>query len=177
MNKLKHSNLKKLANEANSLLASSDDHLKRWYELVIDAFLTKTYKSVEVKPKKAPKYTLPIYFHNKGLEMIELNKILRKHNVLTKLSTILSTEESPSIVYSLSFTIRNKLFNYKETIDNIDISDIFTFGASFPECDCHNPDFCVPDYGHIVTGDLRFIKNQHLRKLISKGPNYRVYSL
>jgi len=29
------------------------------------------------------------------------------------------------------------------------------------------------DHGHILTGDLRLVENQHLRKLISKGPNYR----
>ena len=28
-------------------------------------------------------------------------------------------------------------------------------------------------HGHIVTGDLRFIENRKLRKLMSKGPNFR----
>ena len=28
-------------------------------------------------------------------------------------------------------------------------------------------------HGHVVTGDLRIIRNDKLRKLISKGPNFR----
>ena len=28
------------------------------------------------------------------------------------------------------------------------------------------------DQGHIVTGDLCFIENKHLRNFISKGPNF-----
>ena len=155
-------------------LNSYEDHLRRWYDLMINIFFTKIYKDEEkVNSKKAPKYILPIYFHNKGLEMIKLNKILRNQNITSKLPDKLSTEDPPSIVYSLSPTIRNKIFNYKETIDDIDINDKLTYGAGFPECDCRNSEFVDPDHGHIVTGDLRFIKNQHLRKLVSKGPNYR----
>ena len=30
-----------------------------------------------------------------------------------------------------------------------------------------------PDHGHIITGDLRIVSNSALRKLLSKGPNYR----
>ena len=34
-------------------------------------------------------------------------------------------------------------------------------------------EFCDPHHGHIVTGDLRVVSNTKLRKLLSKGPNYR----
>ena len=70
LSKLKNSNLRQLAVEANSLLSTCDDHLKRWYDLIIDVFLAKTYKEKQVKTKKAPKFLLPIYFHNKGLDFI-----------------------------------------------------------------------------------------------------------
>ena len=173
LNRLKHSNLKKLAFEAKLALNSSEDHLKRWYELIIDTFFTKIFKEEEIKSKKSPKHILPIYFHNKGIEMVKLNKILRKPHITSKLPENLLTEDPPSIVYSLSPTIRNKLFNYKETVESIDITDSLTYGAGFSECDCQYSDFADPDHGHIITGDLRFIENQNLRKLISKGPNYR----
>ena len=38
LNKLKHSNLRKLASEANSALLTCEDHIKRWYDLLIDTF-------------------------------------------------------------------------------------------------------------------------------------------
>ena len=173
LSKLKHSNLRQLAAEANSLLSTCEDYLKRWFELIIDAFLTKTYKEKQVKPKKAPKFLLPIYFHNKGLDFIPLRKILRNQNVITKLPDKMQTEDPPSIVYNLCSTIRNKLFNYKETVNNIDVNDQVTYGTGLSTCNCQNSAFVDKDHGHIVTGDLRIIKNRHLRKLISKGPNYR----
>ena len=70
-------------------------------------------------------------------------------------------------------TIRNKIFNYKETVESINTDDLDTFGTNLPSCQCQDSPFVDPDHGHIMTGDLSFVKNKHLRKLISKGPNYR----
>ena len=64
LNKLKHSNLRKLAVEIQSMLSTCEDHLKRWFELVLDTFLSKSFKEKKEKPKKTPKHLLPIFFHN-----------------------------------------------------------------------------------------------------------------
>ena len=173
LNKLKLSNLKKLAQEANSLLSTCAEHLKRWYDLLIDVYLSKVYKTTTAAPKKAPKHIFSIFFHNKGLEFINLKKILRHPDVISKLPEHLQEQEPPSIVYKLSSTISNKIFNYKQTVHAIDIHDEITYGTELPECDCRNSPFVDTDHGHIVTGDLRIIANKHLRKLLSKGPNYR----
>ena len=100
--------MKKLALEAKSSLNSCEDHLKRWYELIIDTFYTKIYKEEEVKSKKFPKHTLPIYFHNKGLEMLKLNKILRKPDITSKLPDKLSTQDPPTF-NSLVFLLRSEI--------------------------------------------------------------------
>ena len=113
LNRLKLSNLKKLAVEASAEIPTCEDHLKRWFDLVLDSFLTKTFKENKAQPKRAPKHLLPIFFHNKGLELIQLKKILRKPDVISKLPEQLQAEDPPSIVYNLCPTIRNKLFNYK----------------------------------------------------------------
>ena len=170
--RLRQGNLRKLAEEASMLLFSCENHLKRWYELLIDIFLTKTMKVEKPKVKKSPSHILPVYFHNKGLEFIQLRSILRKPSVISKLPEKLQ-EDPPSIVYSLTPTIRNKIFNYKETVESINTDDLDTFGTNLPSCQCQDSPFVDPDHGHIMTGDLSFVKNKHLRKLISKGPNYR----
>ncbi len=170
--RLRQSNLRKLAEEASTLLFSCENHLKRWYELLIDIFLTKTMKIEKPNVKRSPSHILPIYFHNKGLEFIQLKNILRKPCVNSKLPEKLQ-EDPPSIVYSLTPTIRNKIFNYKETVDSINTVDLETFGTNLTSCECQNSPFIDQHHGHIMTGDLSFIKNNHLRKLISKGPNYR----
>ena len=40
-------------------------------------------------------------------------------------------------------------------------------------CNCSKSVFCDPHYGHIVTGNLKVIENEQLRKLMSCGPGYR----
>ena len=77
------------------------------------------------------------------------------------------------VVYRLNPSIRSKLFNYKETVDSINADDRETFGTGIERCKCSDSTFCDPTHGHIITGDLRIIPNQKLRKLIAKGPNFR----
>ena len=101
----KQKHLKKLAQEANKRLDSCEDPVKRWYELIIDIFFTKVYKEeTQKKTKKCPKYIFPLYFHNKGLQFIGLNNILRDEEVQSKLPDLFRDDENPSIVYSLSNT-------------------------------------------------------------------------
>ena len=40
-------------------------------------------------------------------------------------------------------------------------------------CACKQSNFLYQPLGHVITGDLRVIKNKKLRNLIAKGPNYR----
>ena len=170
----RNADLRKLASVANDRLFTCEDSVKRWYNLIIDIFYTRVYKEKKEKLRKeAPKYTFPIYFHNKGLDHIRLASILHDDNVMNALPENLKAEEPPSIIYTLGSTIRNKIFNYKDTVNNINTSDLDTFGTGIHECECQNSEFCNDHHGHILTSDLRIIQNSRLRKLISKGPNYR----
>ena len=70
--------------------------------------------------------------------------------------------------------------NYEQTVRSIqhmtegEISLTLNSETSslFP-CSCLDSEYCDPHHGHVVTGDLRIIENAKLRKLFSKGPNYR----
>ncbi len=169
----KQKHLKSLAAEAHKRLElNHDSNFERLYKLLVDTFLTKVYKKPPDK-KQAPKHILPIYFDNKGLEHIKLSSILHEDDVVNKLPSMLQHQESPSVVYSLSNTIHSKLFNYKEAVNSIDTNDTETHGTGITTCDCQYSEFVNEHHGHVVTGDLRIIQNQKLRKLISKGPNYR----
>ena len=68
----------------------------------------------------------PIHFDNKELEFIHLNSILHESEIINCLPESLQEDEIPSTVYSLSNTIRNKIFNYKNTIKNIKNNDTRT---------------------------------------------------
>ena len=43
-------------------------------------------------------------------------------------------------------------------------------------CDCTRSKVCYEPHGHIITGDLRIVKNRKLRRLLSKGPKYREHN-
>ena len=145
-----------------------------WCDLISDIFLTKTFQEdVVKKKKKRPKYMFFVDFVNKGLDLIKISSILHDQDVIDSLPDNLKTDEVPSVVYRLTKTIRNKIFNYKQTVADINTDDHDTFGTGLDSCQCQNSPYIDSNHGHIVTGDLRFVENSVLRKLLCKGPNYR----
>ena len=56
---------------------------------------------------------------------------------------------------------------------NILVDEEESFVGNLPSCECTSSEFCDPHHKHIISGDLRIITNQKLRKLLSKEPNYR----
>ena len=53
------------------------------------------------------------------------------------------------------------------------VDDDVSFVRNLPSCECESSEFCDPHHQHVITGDLRVVSNQKLRKLLTKGPNYR----
>jgi hypothetical protein len=48
-----------------------------------------------------------------------------------------------------------------------------TFGTGINNCNCANSIFCDPEHGHIITGNLQFIKNNNSELKHKVGPCYR----
>ena len=57
-------------------------------------------------------------------------------------------------------------------VNNIDL-DLFLRNLDRLPCKCNNSPFADRHHKHIVTGDLRIIRNNVLRRLCIKGPKYR----
>ena len=82
----------------------------------------------------------------------------------------------PIATFKLDNPIRNKILNYKETINSLSFKQVSNNKVvleNLPECNCSKSSFCDPAHEHVVTGNLNIINNNKLRKLLSKGPNYR----
>ena len=115
------------------------------------------------------------------MEDIRVSEIFRHSVTIESLPTSLQSEElSPKVVMKLDCPIRNKIMNYEQTVRSIqhmtegEISLTLDSETSSPfPCSCSDSEYCDPHHGHVVTGDLRIIENPKLRKLFSKGPNYR----
>ena len=148
----------------------------QWYHYILDIIDTKFLKITPEVSKPFPKNVFAVNFVNKGIDDIHLNKILTSKEVVNLLPTALQSEEDiPTCTMKLSQPIRNKILNYRDTVLslNIVVDDEVSFVRNLPTCDCKSSEFTDPFHNHIVTGDLRVIKNQKIRKLFSKGPNYR----
>ena len=105
----KQKHLRKLAKESNKRLDNCDNFSKRWFDLIIDIYFSKVFKDeTKANSKKAPKYILPIFFDNKGLEFIRLNSILRNDEVKAKLPDQFRNDETPSVVTALAVLFETK---------------------------------------------------------------------
>ena len=149
----------------------------QWYDYILDIIDTKLLKAPpDVKRKSFPQNVVTINFVNKGIDDIHLNKILKSAEVIAFLPTRLKGEKDiPVATMKLSPPIRSKILNYKETVSSLDIvvDEDVSFVQNLPSCECESSDFCDPHHQHVITGDLRIVSHQKLRKLLTKGPNYR----
>ena len=60
-----------------------------------------------------------------------------------------------------------------EAVKSIYSDEDASFCLNTDQFDCPDSSFCDPHHKHIITGNLRIIKNSKLKKLLAKGPNYR----
>ena len=76
------------------------------------------------------------------------------------------------VTYELGSPLSAKIFNFNNFVNNLAVDDFLKDPNILP-CKCENSSFTDKHHGHIVTGDLRIISNNHFRKIFSKGPKYR----
>ena len=121
-------------------------------------FSKSIYKNQITQIKKSLIYILPIYFDNKRLEFIHPNCILHENDIIIWLPESLQEDEIPSTIHCLSNTIRNKIFNYKNTVKNINTNDARTYGTGIISYNCTNSKYLNHHHEHIITGDTRIIR-------------------
>ena len=176
LNRLKKKTLKQIAYEilSKGTLTNINGFSEKYYLYILDIIDTKLYQPSSLSKKHIPKHICNVRFDNKALESIRLPAILNLPEVVSKLpSDMREKEEIPVVTYSLTNTIRNKILNYKETVESIYVDEDVSFTLNSESCNCSESSFCDPHHNHVITGDLRIIENQKLRKLLAKGPNYR----
>ena len=175
LNNIKKNLLKSIAASIiqNNALSNSIQ-IDHCFLFIIDIIDSKFYKPYSKKHKKLPKYTCLVDFHNKAIESVRLNSILKLPDVIHLLPAEMRVEDDvPMVTYKLSATVRNKIFNYKKTVEEIYINEEANLTSYSDYCQCSNSMFCDPHHHHIITGDLRLVENNKLRKLLTKGPNFR----
>ena len=108
-----------------------------------------------------------IFFEDKGVESINITRILRDPDLVKSLPSSIKFP-MPMVTYKLTPPISTKFFNFNKFVNNLDLDLFLTNPDSLP-CKCNNSPFADRYHKHIVTGDLRIIKNNDLRKRFIKG--------
>ncbi len=124
------------------------------------------------EPKKDISHILKIKFVNKGFESLNLKSILKNNEVKDCIPENFQFKEAPVIVFKYGKTIRSRIFNYKKVFEDFNVNR-WRQERDNVHCNCANSEFKDVDHGHVITGDLRIVKNGKLRKLLCKGPNFR----
>ena len=177
LSSMKKSKLKQLfifiSNEINEQQEYFD--FLQWYLAIINIIESKlyTYNIQRDKVKKLPpKNICKVYFDNKAIEVINLSRILRDKSLKETLPSTPTEVFNPTVTYKLSTPIASTIFNFKKFVENLDIESYLKDKSTIP-CFCHNSPFADPHHRHIVTGNLKIVTVNKLRKILSKGPKFR----
>ena len=113
---------------------------------------------------------LRVFFHNKGIEMVNLSSIMHSKQARLAIPDFFQDKDPPIISYTYTKPIGPTIFNFRKVARDPehDINEPLN-----NQCACKQSNFLYQPLGHVITGDLRVIKNKKLRNLIAKGPNYR----
>ena len=63
------------------------------------------------------------------------------------------------------------ILNYKDIVNSFYFDEKVLFNTDLH--DCRTSSFSDPHHKYIITGDLKIIENEKLRKLLTKNLNYR----
>jgi hypothetical protein len=133
---------------------------------------TKHYLSPSIDAVDSRKrYRIKLSYCNKGIDLLDINGLFKNKNVEKCIPQYFQNKEPPTICYKYKQPIRNLIFNYNKVVVDDDIHE-----NTPASCDCLNSKYCYNNVGHIITGDFKFIQNNLLRKLLYKGPKYRIAS-
>ena len=105
------------------------------------------------------------------MDFINLPKMLNNPDLINLLPPSFN-KESPMVVFDLVDSVRSKIFNYKKTVKELDVDTFLADPSTLPWMCAESP-YVDGDHGHIITGDIRIIQNNKLRKLLVKGPKFR----
>ena len=106
-----------------------------------------------------------IFFENKGVEFINIARILGDLDIIKSLPSSSVKFPMPMVTYKLTPSISTMFFNFNKFVNDLDLDLLLTNPDSLPS-KCNNSPFADRYHKHIVTGDLRIIKNNALRKLL-----------
>ena len=105
-----------------------------------------------------------------GVEQLRLGSVVASEEVQSLVPQAIWSEIGrPLVVFKYSEPLARHVCNWGRSSRNT--------GLEMRQCACHRPQmqqFVHAGTGHVVTKDLRIVRDPALRELLSRGPNYRM---
>ena len=153
------------------------DSYKHCLLLVKDLAYHYAYRQKPFREEKESNQNfLTLDFCNKLIEEVNLHLLFNDKAIIERFpfdlldgSKIVNWDKicKPAISYRYSDKIRGKLLNYNQVLSSDETAENLT-------CDCHNSHYVNSHHKHIVTGDMNFVKDTNLRKLLNEGLSFRL---
>ena len=102
--------------------------------------------------------------------IFNLSNTLRHKKVQSCIPEYFKSKSTSCISYKYTSSVASKLFNYKQTLQCLDIDHLI---LNPPTCSCSSSSFKYSPAGHIITGDVDIVENEDLKSIILKGPKFR----
>ncbi len=143
--------------------------------LVMDLLKTRLGRSLVlgVPKKKTPDFIWKLHFCNPGMDFLNVPRLLRSPSLSSLIPNVASR---PTVVFTRSKPIRNKIFNYASCLSELSLADLEGDLESVSVCRCHTPQFSkfvAPTHGHVMTGELEIISHSRLKELLRLGQRFR----
>ena len=93
-----------------------------------------------------------VHYHNKGIEMLELVRVINSKSVRDAIPTFMSLLKPPMVSYSYTKTISGQILNKnkKRVVEELD----FDVGTEDMHCDCSTCEYCYEPVGHFILDTL-----------------------
>ena len=151
----------------------SDFIFSIYYHQAIDLIGSKINKPLTPKSKKKPLQNVcSIFFEDKGVEFINIARILRDLDIVESLSSSSVKFPMPMVTDKVTPPISTQFFDFNKFVNNL-VLDLFLTNPDILSCKCNNSPFADRYQKNKVTGDLPIIKNNVLRKFFINGRKYR----
>ena len=106
------------------------------------------------KRESTNKNFMNVMFHNKGMDMINLSRVLNSKKVMAAVPNYLR-DPRPIVSYTYTRTIASKLFNNRKVVNELNMD----CGTAGMVCSCNSSRYKYESCGHVVTGDLSISKD------------------
>ena len=115
-----------------------------------------------------------VQFSNKGTDLIKLHNLFADTSLLKLLHPELPQKYRILTSYAYDCSIGLRFCTHTKLLKNLQANQLQLELSKSCHCQNEFADFLYAPAGHVITGDVRVVRNSQLRSIMSLGANYRL---